>query len=121
MGLAAGIIILLISFAHILYGEKKQIPDLKQITQDPILIGLLRIMIYQGGIILLAVGILQVLVSIHFVVLTGISVYFPVGIVLLNFLTSLLIIVVFHREVFKVTGPQFVIFSVIIVLLFLSI
>lgn len=121
MGIAAGIIIILISIAHNIYGEKKQIPELKRITNDSILIGSLRIMIFQGGILLLAVGIIQVLASANFIQLTGISAYFPVGIVLINFITSLIIAGFIHREVFKITIPQFVIFSIIIVLQLLSI
>lgn len=121
MGTVAGIIIILISIAHNIYGEKKQIPELKKITNDSIMIGSLRIMIFQGGILLLAVGIIQVLASANFIQLTGISVYFPVGIVLINFITSLIIAGFVHREVFKITIPQFVIFSVVIVLQFLSI
>jgi len=120
MGIAAGVIIILISIAHNIYGEKKQVPELKKITNDSIMIGSLRIMIFQGGILLFAVGIVQVLVSVDIIQLPGISVYFPLGIVLINFITSLLIAAFFHREVFKVTIPQFVIFSIIVVLQLLS-
>jgi hypothetical protein len=120
MGIAAGIIIIIISIAHNIYGEKKQIPELKKITNDSIMIGSLRIMIFQGGMLLLAVGIIQVLVSSDFIQLPGVSAYFPVGIVLINFITSLIIAGFIHREVFKITIPQFVVFSLIIVLQFLS-
>jgi hypothetical protein len=120
MGIVAGIIIILISIAHNIYGEKKQIPELKKITNDSIMIGSLRIMIFQGGILLFAVGIIQIMVSADIIHLSGIAAYFPVGIVLINFITSLLIAAFFHREIFKVTIPQFVIFSIIIVLQFLS-
>ncbi len=67
MGIAAGVIIILISIAHSIYGEKKQIPELKKITNDAIMIGSLRIMIFQGGILLFAVGIVQVLVSVDII------------------------------------------------------
>ena len=116
MGIAAGIIIILISIAHNIYGEIKQIAALKKITNDAIMIGSLRIMIYQGGIILLAVGIIQVLISLHFIQLSGISAYFPIGIVLINFVISLLITLFLHREVLRVIIPQFVIFTIIIAL-----
>jgi hypothetical protein len=121
MGIAAGVLIILISIAHIIYGEKKQIPELKKITHDPIMIGSLRIMIFQGGIILFAVGIMQVLLSADIIQLPGIAAYFPVGIVLINFVTSLTIAGFFHREVFKITIPQFIIFFIIIVLQILSV
>jgi len=120
MGLAAGFIITLISFAHIVYGEQQQIPALKKITDDPIIIGSLRIMIYQGGILLFAVGIIQVLVSMEIIQLPGISAYFSVGIVLINFVTSFVLMASIHREVFSVAIPQLVVFSIIIVLQLLS-
>jgi hypothetical protein len=120
MGIAAGIMIILISIAHNIYGEKKQLPKLKKVSNDSIMIGSLRIMIFQGGILLFVVGIIQVLVSANIIQLPGISAYFPVGIVFINFITSLLIAAFLHREVFKVTIPQFIVFSIIIVLQFLS-
>ncbi|KAB1065986.1 hypothetical protein [Salibacter halophilus] len=121
MGIAAGILIVLMSIAHNVYGEKKQIPELKKLTSNPIMIGSLRIMIFQGGILLLAVGVVQVLTSAEVIELPGISVYFPVGLVLINFLTSLFIAAFIHREIFKITIPQFVIFTLIIILQILSI
>lgn len=121
MGIAAGIIIILMSIAHNVYGEKKQIPALKELTQDSIMIGSLRIMIYQGGILLLAVGVVQVLVSTHILELSGIAAYFPVGIVILNVITSLIIAALLHHEIFKITIPQFVIFALVIALQILSI
>jgi hypothetical protein len=121
MGIAAGIIIILMSIAHNIYGEKEQIPALKKITDDAVMIGSLRIMIFQGGILLLAVGIIQILTAAHLIKLTGISVYFPIGIILINFVTSLVIAIVVHREVFKITIPQFIIFAVVLILQFLSI
>ncbi len=120
MGIAAGIIIILISIAHNIYGEKKQVPELKKVSNDSIMIGSLRIMVFQGGILLFAVGIIQVLVSADIIQLPGISAYFPVGIVLINFITSLIIAGFIHREVFKVTIPQFAVFTIIIVLQILS-
>ena len=121
MGIIVGVLIIMMSIAHNIYGEKKQIPELKKLTSNPIMIGSLRIMIFQGGILLLAVGVVQILMSFQVINLPGISVYFPVGVVLINFLTSLIIAAFIHREIFKVTIPQFVIFILIIVLQFLSI
>lgn len=120
MGIAAGIMIILMSIAHIIYGEKKQLPDLKKVSNDPIMTGSLRIMIFQGGILLFAVGIIQVLVSANLIQLLGISAYFPVGIIFINFITSLVIAGFIHREVFKVTIPQFVVISIIILIQFIS-
>jgi hypothetical protein len=120
MGITAGILLVLISIAHNIYGEKKQIPALKELTKDSIIIGSQRIMIFQGGILLLAVGIIQILISVNFIVLTGISRYFPVGVVVINFCTALFITVFAHKEVLKITIPQFVIFIAIICLQLLS-
>lgn len=120
MGVTAGILIIAISIAHNIYGERKQVPALKKITNDSIMIGSLRIMIFQGGILLLAVGIIQVLTAVSMIKLSGISTFFPLGIVLINFITSLLIALIFHREVFRITVPQFVVFAIIITLQMLS-
>jgi hypothetical protein len=120
MGIVAGVFIIIISIAHTIYGEKKQVPMLKKLSNDSIMIGSLRIMIFQGGILLFAVGVIQVLVSAKIIQLPGISAYFPVGIILINFITSLIIAGFIHPDVFKVTIPQFVVFSIIIVLQFLS-
>ena len=120
MGIAAGILLVLISIAHFIYGEKKQIPPLKQLTNDSIIIGSSRVMIFQGGLLLLAVGIFQILASVNTIELTGATRYIPVGIVLLNFFTALLISVFAHREVLKATIPQFTIFIIIISLQFVS-
>lgn len=82
MGIAAGLLLVIISIAHNIYGEKKQIPALKELTKDSIIIGSQRIMIFQGGLLLFAVGIIQILVSIDIIILTGVSRYFPLGVVL---------------------------------------
>ena len=121
MGLAAGVLLVLMSIAHNIYGEKKQIPTLKQATQDSTTIGSWRIMVFQGGLLLLAVGIFQILSSVGIVELTGAARFIPLGIVLINFCTALLITILAHREILKVTIPQFVIFIVIIILQLLSI
>lgn len=121
MGLIAGILLVLLSFVHNIYGERKQIPDLKAITQDPIMIGSLRVMIFQGGILLLAVGIIQILIALDTIELTGIARFFPVGIVLLDFGTFLVITALFHRDLFRITIPQIIVFVLIIVLQLISI
>jgi hypothetical protein len=120
MGLASGILLVLISIAHNIYGEKKQIPALKELSNDSIIIGSQRIMIFQGGILLFAVGIIQILFSLNIIVLTGLARYFPVGLVLINFCTALFITVFAHKEILKVTIPQFVLFLIIIGLQLLS-
>jgi hypothetical protein len=121
MGLIAGILLVLLSFAHNIYGERKQIPDLKAITQDHIMIGSLRVMIFQGGILLLAVGIIQILIALGSIELTGIARFFPVGVVVLDFATFLVVTALFHRELFRITMPQIILFVLIIVLQLASI
>ena len=120
MDLIAGIIIVLISIAHIVYGEKKQLPDLKALTGDSVMIGSLRIMIYQGGFLLFAVGIIQILVSRDIIALRGVARYFPLGIVSINFLTALIISVFAHRKILRTITPQIIVFIVIIGLLLFS-
>lgn len=120
MDLAAGILLVLISIAHNIYGEKKQIPSLKLLTNNSIIIGSQRIMIFQGGLQLFAVGIIQILVSLETIELIGIARFFPIGVVFINFSTALFITIFFHRDVFKITIPQFLIFSCILVLQGLS-
>ena len=120
MGITAGVLLVLMSIAHNIFGEKKQIPDLKKLTQDSIAIGSQRIMIFQGGILLLAVGIFQILISTNIIELNGVARYFPVGIVFINFFTALSITVLAHKEILKITTPQFVVFIVIIGLQLLS-
>lgn len=116
MEIVAGILLIIISVAHNIYGEKKQIPALKKLTKDSIIIGSQRIMTFQGGILLFAVGIIQILVSIETIVLTGLAQYFLVGIVAINFCTALIITIFVHKEVLKVTIPQYIIFIIIMCL-----
>lgn len=113
MGIAAGILLVIISIAHNIYGEKKQIPALKELTKDSIMIGSQRIMIIQGGILLFATGIIQILVSTDAIVLTGVARYFPLGVVALNFFTALTITIFAHKDVLKITVPQYIVFIVI--------
>lgn len=120
MGIIAGILLVLLSIAHNIYGEKKQIPELKELTNDSIKIGSLRVMIFQGGLLLFAVGVIQILVATNLIELIGIARYFPVGIVALNFFTFLTVAIVVHRELLKITVPQLVIFALIISLQLLA-
>ncbi|MEQ8676228.1 MAG: hypothetical protein RLP44_19655 [Aggregatilineales bacterium] len=120
MGIIAGVLLILLSVAHNVYGERKQIPDLKQITDDPVMIGSLRVMIFQGGVLLFAVGVVQTLIAIGTIELTGVARFFPVGIVLLNFCAFLVITAFVHRDLLKITVPQIVIFIIIITLQLLA-
>lgn len=120
MGIIAGILIVVLSVAHIVYGEKKQIPDLKALTDDPIMIGSLRVMVTQGGLLLFAVGVVQILAAADAIVLEGVARYFPVGIIALNFLTFLALAIILHRELLKITIPQIVFFVIILGLQWLS-
>jgi hypothetical protein len=120
MGITAGILLILISIAHNIYGEKIQIPALKEHTRDSIQIGSQRIMIFQGGLLLLAVGIIQILVSLDLITLTGVARFFLPGIVLINFFTALSIAIFLHRDIIRITAPQFALFIVIISLQLLS-
>ena len=121
MGTIAGILLILMSIAHNIYGEKKQIPDLKAIGDDPIMIGSLRIMIYQGGILLFLVGVIQILASLNLIELVGIAKYFPLGIIILNIGTMLILSITLHKEILKISGFQLIVFTIIIILMLLAI
>lgn len=120
MGVLAGVLLLLLSIVHNFYGERKQVPDMKVMTTDGIIIGSLRVMIFQGGMLLFAVGVIQILTAVNLVELIGIARYFPIGIIVLNLSTFLIVALFIHRELLKITIPQLVIFAIIIVLQLIS-
>lgn len=114
MELVVGIILIFMSIVHVLYGERKQVDVLKKATSDSILIGSFRVMSLQGGVLLFAMGIVYILSYIGAITLTGIAAYFPLGIVSLNILSLLIVSVTTHRELFKATVPQLIIFAIIV-------
>lgn len=120
MILSSGILILIVGIIHIVYGEIVQIPGLEEFIQDPIIIGSTRVMIFQGGIILIAIGAIQILKGLKIIKLKGIGALFPLGIICLNFGTFLLIALITHIELLSISIPQILIFSIIIILLVLS-
>lgn len=120
MGIIAGILLILISGAHHIYGEKRQIPAPKEVTNNPEIVDSLRVMIHQDGIILFAVGIVQILSATQLIELKGVANFFLVGIVFLNFSIFLIIAIVRHRELLQITLPQVVVFTIIITLQHLS-
>jgi len=61
MELAAGFLVVVISILHIIYGEKQPAANLGKLTNDSILIGSVRVMSLQGGILVFAVGLIQIL------------------------------------------------------------
>lgn len=120
-GIVAGILLILMGIAHNFFGELKQIPELRKITSDHIVIGSTRIMIFQGGVIIIAVGLIQLLSALNFIQLVGIARFFPMLIIAINFLVSLTIIVWLHKPILKITVPQFLIFTVILILQYFSV
>lgn len=121
MELAAGILIIIISIIHVIYGEKQQISVLSKITDDSKLIGSFRVMSFQGGFLLFAVGLIQILNFLKIITLLGIAIYFPVGIICINILTFLLIAILKHKKLFSIIAFQLVIFTIIITLQILAI
>jgi hypothetical protein len=117
MAIATGILIFLLGVVHIIYGEYMQIPDLLRHLDDPAIIGSTRVMIYQGGVILLAVGIVQFLKGIRRIRLNGAAAFFPMGILILNILTFLSVAFASGRSLIAATFPQLTVFVVIIVLM----
>lgn len=121
MKLIVGIILILMSVVHIIYGEKMQTNILKKLKADSILIGSFRSMSLQGGLILFAVGLMEILVYLGIIELLGIAEYIPLGIVSLNMIAVLAVALLKHRDLIKATVPQFIIFSFILLLQALSI
>ncbi|WP_407269743.1 hypothetical protein [Radiobacillus sp. PE A8.2] len=116
MKLAAGIILILMSVVHVIYGEKMQVDELKKVKANNMLIASLRVMSLQGGIVVFAVGLVEVLTFAEIIALTGFAAFIPVGIICINVLSVLIISMIKHRELLKATLPQLIIFSVIIIL-----
>ena len=121
MELAAGILVIIISVLHIIYGERQPIASLSKLTDDSILIGSVRVMSLQGGVLLFAVGIIHVLNYLNVIGLSGIAVYFPVGVVGINLLIFLLVALLKHRSLFSIISFQMIVFTIIIILQILSI
>jgi hypothetical protein len=121
MKLIVGIILIFMSIVHVIYGEKMQVDELKKVNVNNIIIGSYRVMSVQGGMLLFAVGIVEILVFANQVVLTGFAVYIPLGILCLNVISVFIVSFLKHRELIKATIPQFLIFLVIITLEVLSV
>ena len=120
MELAAGILVLLISILHIIYGERQPLRQLMGLTDDEVLIGSVRVMSLQGGVLLFAVGSIHFLHYFNLIALTGIAAYFPLGIICINLFTFLVVAIFKHQKLFSVIAFQLVVFTAIIVLQILS-
>lgn len=114
--LVVGCILIILSIVHIWYGEKNQVSSLMKVTEDSILVGSFRVMSVQGGVILFALGLLHLLNVLGWIVLSGIAVYFPLLIILINVVSFIVVGVFVHRDLFKIVVPQLLIFSVLIIL-----
>jgi len=115
MELAAGLLIIIISILHIVYGEKQSIAALSKLTDDSILIGSVRVMSLQGGILLFCVGMIHILSFLNVITLTGVALFFPLGIVSINLLTFLMVALLKHRKLFSIIVFQSIVFTIIIV------
>jgi len=118
--LLVGIILVFMSIVHVIYGEKMQVNLLKKLEVSNILIGSYRVMSLQGGILLFAVGAVEIMFYAGLVDLTGFAIYIPLGIICLNVISVFIVALVKHHELFKATIPQFLIFAIIIILQVLS-
>ena len=120
MALISGILIILVGVVHLIYGEAVQLKALSDSIADSLTIGSTRIMIYQGGVLLLLVGTMQVLKGLKKIKVTGTLKYIPLGYILANFMTYLLLGLILHPEVIKSSVPQIIIFVIIITFLVLD-
>jgi len=121
MELAAGLLVIILSILHTLYGEKQPVANLSKLTNDSILIGSVRVMSLQGGVLLFAVGVIHILSFLNVIALSGVAAYFPLGVICINLLTFLLVAIFKHRQLLSITAFQLVVFTIIIVLQILSI
>ncbi len=111
-----GIVLILMSIAHVIYGEVMLVRELKSLSADGFLIGSYRVMSLQGGMLLAAVGIVEWLSAERIIALFGFSAYIPLGIVAINLLSFVIVVAAVHRELIQYTLPQCMIFIVIIAL-----
>jgi hypothetical protein len=114
--LVIGIMLIFISIVHVIYGEKMQVNELKKIEVNNILIASYRVLSLQGGLLLFAVGVVEILVYARLIVFTGFAIFIPLGIICLNVISVFIVAIGKHQELFKVTIPQFLIFAIIIIL-----
>ena len=120
MELTAGLLIIIISILHIFYGERQPVRQLMGLTDDEVLIGSVRVMSFQGGVLLFAVGIIHLLNYFNLIALSGIAAYFPLGIICINLFTFLGVAIFKHQKLFSVIAFQLLVFTAIIVLQILS-
>ena len=121
MELAAGLLIIVMSILHIIYGEKNPIAALSTLTDNSILIGSFRVMSLQGGLLLLVVGLIHILQFFNIITLVGIAVFFPLGLICINLIAFLLIALFKHKDLFSIITFQLAAFTVIIILQILSV
>lgn len=121
MKLAVGLILILMSIVHVFYGEKMQVNVLKKLGADSMLIGSFRAMSLQGGLLLFAIGLLEIMVYTEFIELNGIAVFIPLIILCLNVNAVFIVAALKHHDLIRATIPQFIIFSFIILLEVLSV
>jgi hypothetical protein len=118
LALIVGCILLILSIVHIWYGEKNQISSIEKVSKDSILVGSFRVMSVQGGVILFTLGLLHLLNFMGLLVLSGVALYFPLLIILINVVSLVVVALVKHRGLLRIMVPQLLIFSIIILLEF---
>ncbi|MBN2461433.1 MAG: hypothetical protein JXB60_07480 [Candidatus Cloacimonetes bacterium] len=74
-------------------------------------------MIYQGGIILIGAGIIQFLEGLKCIRLSGITKYYPMGVIIFNLVAFLTIAFLFHPKLLLLALPQLIVFMIIILLM----
>ncbi|MCD5325961.1 MULTISPECIES: hypothetical protein [Pontibacillus] len=121
MKLIVGSLLIVMSIVHVIYGEKMQVDEIKKLHASNILMGSFRVMSLQGGMLLFAVGIVEILTFYNLIVLSGVAAYIPLGILCLNVVSLLTVSLIKHPELIKATIPQLLIFLIIIILELLSV
>ncbi|WP_248930398.1 hypothetical protein [Paenibacillus hamazuiensis] len=110
----AGIVLIVMSIAHVIYGEVMHITALKSMAADDFLIGSYRAMSLQGGLLLAAVGIVELLSAERVISLPGFTAFIPLGIVSINLIAFAVIIAAGYRHLLQYSIPQLPVFIIII-------
>ncbi|KUP08350.1 hypothetical protein Q73_06280 [Bacillus coahuilensis m2-6] len=116
MSLLSGCFLFLLGIAHILYGEKVQLPQLKAEGAGSESLYSVKIMIFQGGVLLLFLSSFQILSSLGIFPFLILATTLYSMVVSLNFLTFISIALLKRQELLKSALPQ-MIFVIVVVLL----
>ncbi|HOO73947.1 MAG TPA: hypothetical protein PLS66_01520 [Tepiditoga sp.] len=116
MEILSAFLFVLIGGIHIVFGEMVQMKILKDNTREEFLVASMRIMIYQGGILLIITGIVQMMNALEILTLSGLSAYIPLFVLLVNFVPFVFTALIKYRKIFIKSLFQVIYFIILIIL-----